>query len=744
MKSLRSFALVVGILLSGALAWAQGTVIIGEPIRRPDRPQRVTTTPLDLLKQRILTEITDGVAVTRVEQTFRNPTNQVIEGTYVCPLPEGAAVGDFAMTVDGKKLRGEVLEKDRARAIYESIVRQMRDPGLLELLDARLYRASIAPLAPRTELKVELSYTQTLTEQAGMGVFQHPLRPAGLNDAIDQLFVQVRIKSAEPLLNVFCPTHNCSVSRPSDREATVTFEQARIRPERDFQLYYQRRDAQYGVTVLTHREPGEPGWFLLRVSPRIELDKSAITPKDIAFVVDVSGSMKGDKIEQARKALKFCINSLNTDDRFNIYTFSTDVRPFRDRLAPGSPDTRTAALSFVDKIEAIGGTNIDAALRQALKDNPRDPRRPYIVVFMTDGQPTVECTDPEQILAHVRDSNSAQVRLHVLGVGHDVNTHLLDKLAEMNRGSREYCVEGEDLELKMSAMVGRLTDPLLTDVQLVVEDLSPSDLFPRNLPDLFRGGELLVMGRYEGDGPRAVKLVGKSRGETTTLVYETNFPKRNDQNDFLPRLWANRKVAYLLDELRLHGRNSELETEVVALATRYGIVTPYTSSLILEDNAQRGDMPAPMRGMRRAAAESTPRSPAGNREGGGARGGRAVGGALAPASGREAVDDSRMMGEGKDKAALDDDEKKQDAVNGKPAAIRHIGDRTFVHDGTRYVDTTWDGKKETRKVKLYSDDYFTLLKQRPELKKFAAIGEPMVIVIGQEIIEFTSADSGSP
>lgn len=286
--------LVPTLLLSGLAALpalAQGRIIPEPPPRPVPAPQRGT--PLHLKYLTINTEITDGVAVTTVKQTFRNQSRRQIEGTYVFPLPDNAAVGSFSMTINGKKLHGEVLDKETARRTYEQIVRRTRDPGLLEYLGSRLYRASIFPIPPGGIAEVELQYAQTLRETGGLGLFQHPLRSTTPSGApIEQLVFHVKLRSQTPLASVFCPTHECEILRPNDREATVGFERSNVRPDTDFQLYYQRSNVMFGISLLTHRGAGEPGFFLLRISPRIEISDEQIQAKDIAFVIDTSGSMR--------------------------------------------------------------------------------------------------------------------------------------------------------------------------------------------------------------------------------------------------------------------------------------------------------------------------------------------------------------------------------------------------------------------------------------------------------------------
>jgi len=733
--------ILMGMLLSvlslAASASAQGRILIEERRVRPMPPPQPGQTSLVLKSLRVHADVTDGVAVTTVEQSFQNPLRRQVEGVYIFPLPDGVAVGDFSMTLGGKTLHGEVLDADAARKTYEDIVRRLRDPGLLEYLGSRLFRARIFPIPASGKVDVKLQYSQTLVEQAGLGLFQLPLRhdPAG-GSTVDQIAVSIKLKSTLPLTTVFSPSHDCEITQFDDHEASVSYEATHAQPDRDFKLYYQRKDAAFGMALLTHRGPGEPGTFLLRVSPRVEWPDDKVLPKDIAFVIDTSGSMAGVKMQQAKSALKFCINSLGPDDRFNIYGFSTEVHAFRDGLVPADADVTLAALRHVEDLKALGGTNINAALLAALEDDPRDDKRVYMIVFVTDGQPTVDVTDPEQIRKNVVDRNTRRIRLHVLGVGSDVNTHLLDKLAEATRGARDYCTENEDLELKLSALVTRLAHPVLTDLALHIDGIQASDVYPQKLPDLFRGSDLVVLGRYGGSGTASVRLEGRTLDTTKVLGYEGSFPRIDTGNDFLPRLWANRKVAYLLDQVRLHGPNQELIDEITRLAKRYGIVTPYTAALIIEEGSVT--IRRPLGGVHHPM--SPPRLDGGRPAGGGAGTGGQGGIRFGPASGASALRESRRLERAKlaDSAEAADSEFGVDMPVGQ-RLMRHVGDKAFVNQDGRWTDTTWDGKQTPQQVIAFSEAHFRLLAQQPELKKYFAIGERVLVVLGDTAYESVPA-----
>jgi len=721
-------------LFLAAAAWGQGTILVDDGIPIRDR-REARATPMEIRYQRVSADVTDGVAVVTVKQTFRNPLPRPIEGVYLFPLPDGVAVGNFKMTADGKTLSGEVLEKDAARKTYEDIVRRMRDPGLLEYVGGRLYQARVFPIPPGGTLDVELSYTYPIPEHDGLGQLSHPLRCAARTAGrIGQFVLQVSLKSTLPLTSVFCPTHRCEVIQKDDHHATVTMEVSDFVPERDFALYYQRKDAAFGLSVLAHRTAGENGYFLMRLSPRIEYGAQAALPKDIVFVIDTSGSMAGGKLEQVKRSLKYCIQTLGPEDRFNILTFSTSVRPFREAMSPADADFKQAAVDFTDKMQATGGTNINNALTDALALDSGSADRPFMVVFMTDGLPTVDVTDPAQILRNVTEANRRSARVFVLGVGSDVNALLLDKIAEENRGARDYCIEGEDLELKLSAFAGRLSKPVMTDVRLDLPGLTTYDVYPQRLPDLFAGDNILVVGRYDGEGKINVELSGRVAERSERLIYQHGFPRLERDHDFLPQLWANRKVAYLLDAIRIHGENPELREEVIQLATRYGIVTPYTSALIIEDGAAPvASTAAPALRVMQRAAEAAPAPAAGGVLGraGGARGGRG------------AVVESRDIAQLKALAYVDadaDGAQMEVTREGKKAPrIVRLGALTFLRDGERLLDTRWDGKTAPRTIEAFSTDYFTLFEKSPDIAAILALGERIVFLLDGEVIEVVPA-----
>jgi Ca-activated chloride channel family protein len=570
-------ALMAALVCAGS-APAQGLLL----------PTDRSIAPLALVGHQVSVAIEDQVAETRVVQTFRNPTDRALEATYIFPVPQGANVHKFTMWMNGKEVHGELVEADKARSIYTDIVRRTQDPGLLEYMGNNLLKLRVFPVPAHGDQKVSLSYTSVAANDGGLIEYVYPLRGDGKNaTAVENVSIEVTLKSQHPLQSIYSPSHAITVTRADDRHATAHLKGTAASGARDFQLYYTSGGEDVGLTTLFQR-PGKPddGHFLLLISPRAELARSKQVPRDIVFVLDTSGSMQGKRIEQARAALNYCIGNLHTHDRFGLIHFATVVTRYRDQLLPASQANLHQAKKWVAGLEAAGSTNIDEALAAALALRPNDPGRSFTVVFFTDGQPTVGECDPDRIVKNAMARNTAETRIFTFGVGDDVNAVLLDQLAEKTRSVSTYVREHEDIEAKVSSLYSKISRPVLTDLKLTVDpSVKVTEIYPPHLPDLFHGSQLVVLGRYHGHGPARVTLTGRVGQETREFTYEAAFPVKTKHNDkaFVEALWARRKVGYLLDQVRVNGENKELVDEIVRLAKKHGITTPYTSYLVAPD-----------------------------------------------------------------------------------------------------------------------------------------------------------------
>ncbi|MBK8979960.1 MAG: VWA domain-containing protein [Planctomycetes bacterium] len=571
-----------------ALALALATAIFLAPAGV--RAQGLETTRCDLQVR-----VVDGIASTRLTLTVRNPAARIAEADWVLPLPEGAVADHLETTIDGVEARGEVLDAAQARGVYEQIVRRKRDPALLEHFGRGCLRARLFPIPARGEAKIEIGWRQVLPELGDLARWSFPAATCGPDGATPALVVlDVAIESSRPIRNVLAPTPGIEILRPDDHHVRASCELPgnALRTE-PLALLYGLSEAEFGLHALTFRRGTDDGHFVLLLSPKRTWPDQQVLDRSIVFVVDTSGSMKGEKIEQAKAALRQFVASLRPTDRFDIVTFSTEARSFFGGTQPADAERVADALQRIERIEAAGGTNFASALESCAPDRGPAGAHVPIVVLATDGLPSVGTKDPTELTGIARKTlGDIDARIFVLGVGHDLDAVLLDRLADETRGTRQYVRPGENIEEKASDLFDKLSSPVLTDLTLQIDGAEVSRMVPAKLPDLFVGSRLLVAGRYAKPGHFAIRLCGRMQGVAREYVYEADFAAADQRNDFVPVLWAERRVATLLDAIRLNGQDRELVDEVKALGTEYRIVTPFTSHLIVEEGLA-GPIPSP-------------------------------------------------------------------------------------------------------------------------------------------------------
>lgn len=707
-------------------------------------------TPLELRSVRVTAEIKDQVAETRIEQEFFNSTSRRLEGTFYLPLPKGAHLQKFAMEVNGKMTEAEVLSAEKAKSIYEEIVRKAQDPALLEYMGRDLVKVRIFPIEPHSSKRVEVAYTQLLALDSGMTSFVLPLSGARhCSSPIQKLAVDLRIESSSGLKAIYSPTHSPEIIRKSNKQARLGLELGNVRPEKDFQVYFSMDRGEVGMSLVAHRKPGEDGYFMLLAAPGISESRSEA--KDVVFVMDTSGSMAGAKIDQARKALLFCINSLREDDRFEVIRFSTEAERMFGKLTAVSKENVAQAESFVRNLKATGGTAIHDALTTALKLRDASSDRPCYIVFVTDGLPTVGTTAEDLIVERVKKSSAQNLRVFCFGVGTDVNAHLLDKIAEETGAVSQYVLPDEDLEVKLSAFFAKISDPVLSNVEIEFEGFRASRVHPGKMPDLFKGQQAVLFGRYAKPGSGEVVLSGTVGGKRQTFRYKAEFVENCADHEFIPRLWATRRVGYLLDEIRLRGENAELKDETTALAKQYGMVTPYTSFLVREDApiselAQLRPLSEPVRIGRESEVMKR----------------HIAGGVQAPASqaaampvlksGDSAVAAARYNAKLKEAdnealVQLAPVEVHRFALRGQLASVdakdeashsadqRYVGSRTFQKQDAVWVEVVVAQRDKSTSVRIEfnSREYWELASAHPELKDILSLGTDVQFVIGDKL-----------
>ena len=723
MHRLKSISLVV-LLLTFTLplatpAYADGIIIPEPPICIPGPcPGPIPIAQLAIKYHRVRVTIEDQVAITHVDQVFRNDNDWEIEGTYVFPLPHGAAVTQFTLWMDGEPVEGKVLTREEARQTYEEIVRSMRDPALLEYADRDAVQASIYPIAPGGERRIELEYTQVLEADNGLIHYSYPLNTEKFStQPLEDVSVSVEVRSPHPVRAIYSPSHTVAIHRDGDFHFTVGYEDTYVTPDKDFELFYSIADSDIGLNLITFRDPESndgDGFFLLLVAPSVEVDPNRTIAKDLLIVIDQSGSMDGEKFRQAQQALHYVLDHLNDQDRFNIISFSTGIRSYANELQPA--EEAWQAKDWVDSLSAAGSTDINLALLEAVAQ--ADDQRPTIIIFLTDGLPTEGVTDTQKILENVKQAAPSNVRLFAFGVGYDVDTFLLDTLAKDNHGDTTYVTPGQAIDESVSGFYAKVSTPVLVDIELDFGDVVTYDQYPDPLPDLFAGSQLVLVGRYRSPGSGTIRLTGQVDGRTQRFDYPYQYFRSSGGPDFLPRLWATRKIGALLNQVRLQGPEEELVDQIVRLSILYGIVTPYTSYLVTEPMALGREA---QEGIANDAYEkmlTTPTMVSGQ---------AAVERAAAEWSFSETIVPLAISG-----AASD--------------VVRLVGSRTFrLVDGV-WIDTAFDpDTMTTTKVPFLSEDYFALTNARPDLGDAFAIGSRVIAIAGGMAYEVIGAEeTGDP
>ncbi len=668
---------------------------------------------------RVSVTIENQVAVTRVDQVFRNDNDWTVEGTYVFPLPEGAAVSQFTLWIDGEPVEGKILDRDEARSIYEQIVRSMRDPALLEYVGQEAVQAFVFPIPPGGTRRIQLEYSQVLAADNGLIHYRYPLNTEKFStQPLEEVSISVHVKSETPIRSVYSPSHAVDIVRDGDYELRASFEDYDVKPDKDFDLYYSVAQDLIGLNLITYRDPyaeDEDGFFLLLAAPGVEVDPEQRVAKDILFVLDKSGSMEGEKFRQAQDALRYVLEHMNPEDRFNIIAFSTGLQTFADSLQPAR--RREAAQDWVDRLAPRGATDINRALLEAL--SMVEPGRPTILIFLTDGLPTEGVTETAAILENVAREAPDNLRLFAFGVGYDVDTFLLDTLTKENHGATTYVTPDQAIDEQVSAFFAKVNDPVLTDVQLDFGDVVVYDTYPDPLPDIFAGAQLVMVGRYKGRGQVTVRLRGTVEGRTQTFAYPGQVFRSRGGPDFLPRLWATRKIGALLNEIRLSGPEQELVDQLVKLSIRYGIITPYTSFLVTEPQALGAEAQDSIASETYREMMST---------------------AMPPTSGEGAVE--RAVEE----AALDKAMAPAAVPQESAEMVRLAGGNTFrLVDGV-WVDTRYDPERmATIRVPFLSEAYFELAAESPEAAPALALGERVIVVVGDRAYQVVGEEEeGDP
>lgn len=544
--------------------------------------------------------IEDQVATTTLEIVLSNASGSALETEMVLPVPEGAIVKGFVLDgIKSNEGQARILPKDEARRIYESIVRQTRDPGLVEFLGTAAIRTSVFPVPANGTQKLRLSYEQIIKVDGNRVDYALP-RTENVSASGTQWTASISVKNAKPIGAVYSPSHQWSVERKGAGELKMTISKEQGNAPGSLRMSYVLNGNTDGMstTVFTYPDPdvagGKGGYFLMVASPGTVADRPKVK-REVTVVIDRSGSMQGQKIEQAKKAALQTISALDNGESFNIIDYSDAVKAFNPTAVVKNADTLKNASEYINNIKAVGGTNLHDALIESLSSKPVDSQAMPLVLFLTDGRATIGQTAEIAIRDNAAKANQFNRRVFSFGVGFDVNAPLLTTVAEAARGTSTFVMPDEDVEVKVGKVFRQLSGPTLasptfTDASAKGGKSSlVAEVMPSTLPDLFEGDQLVIVGQYLTTSSGTITLAGQSFGSNATHNINIDPGTASVRNAFVPRLWAGRKIAFLTDQIRRMGADStadahkaevkELTEEIVRLSTRWGILTEYTAFL---------------------------------------------------------------------------------------------------------------------------------------------------------------------
>jgi len=556
-------------------------------------PKEPGDRPLTLRKELIQVTVQDQVARATLDEVFENHTDRATEGTYLMPLPEGAAISGFATWVDGRRVESRVEEKQQAEKTYEDAKGTSQQPALLEKDAPNRFKTRVDGIPAQGTKRVEASYAQILPYDSGLVTLRLPLATEGVQgqEPVGDFRALIEISDQKKIADLKIAGAPGKVERVGPTAFRVSLEGKDAALPKEVLITYRTESSRLGLTFATYRpDPNEPGYFLLLASPQELTTDADIVHKDVVFVFDTSGSMAGPKIEQARQGLQRCLSALGAQDRFGIVAFSDSLDPMRAELLPASKENVQEGLAFAQRLQASGGTNIHGALMRGFQ-MLQGSDRPRVVLMMTDGMPTAGVTDPEAITRTVHQA-AGNARLFTFGVGEDVNRVLLERLGRENRGGVDYVDGSHTIDEVVGGFYARISRPVLSDLGFKFGAVTTAMMYPDPLPDLYKGSQLVLVGRYRGSGAVHAALEGTLNGKRASLPFDATFPEKATGDAFVARLWAQRRIDFLLAQNRLNGETEEARTEVIALSKQYQVLTPYTAMVAAQPTMVAAVSPA--------------------------------------------------------------------------------------------------------------------------------------------------------
>jgi Ca-activated chloride channel homolog len=559
-------------------------------------------------------EISGFLSRVVVTQEFENPFKEKIEAVYTFPLPQNAAVDDMTMIVGSRTVRGKILPRDEAQAVYEAAKAGGQVASLLDQERPNIFTQSVANILPGDQVKITISYVETLKYEDGAYEFVFPMvvgpryvpgtavsgqsrgngfapdtdrvpdasriTPAasGLRSGHD-ISLQVSLDAGLIIDNVGSKTHQVEIQRPDIRSARLTLKESSTIPNKDFILRYDVAGRAIQDALLTHRSE-KGGFFTMILQPPERVTAEDVTPKELVFVLDTSGSMNGFPIEKAKETMKLALDSLYPSDTFNLITFAGDTNILFPQPVPATKENLGKAQAFLSSRSGSGGTEMMTAIKAALEPSD-DQKHVRIVCFMTDGY----VGNDMEIISEVQKHQNA--RVFAFGIGGAVNRFLLDKMADAGRGEVEYVALNDDGSAAARRFHERVRNPLLTDISIDWSGLPVADVYPQRIPDLFGAKPVVLTGRFSSAGRGAIRLKGKMAGNDFVREIPVEFPETMASHDVLASLWARQRIDNLMSQdyggAQQGNMRAELKDTITQLGLEYRLMTQFTSFVAVEE-----------------------------------------------------------------------------------------------------------------------------------------------------------------
>ena len=556
-----------------------------------------TKLPCPLKHTNVKAEISGFISRVVVTQQFENPFSERIEAVYTFPLPQNAAVDDMTMVVGDRTIRGKILSREEAQAVYEGAKAQGQTASLLDQERPNIFTQSVANILPGNQVTITISYVETLRYEDGSYEFVFPMVvgpryiPGNVPDASriaptvaadrsgHDISVEVDLDAGLIVDNLEAKTHPVDIERPSPTRARLRLRGGATIPNKDFILRYDVAGKTIQDAVLTHRSD-KGGFFTLMLQPPDRIGADDVTPKELVFVLDTSGSMSGFPIEKAKETMRLALDNLYPDDTFNLITFSGDTRILFDQPVRATKANLRRAQQFLAASVGYGGTEMMSAIKAALEpsDNQSHVR---IVCFMTDGF----VGNDMQIIAEIQKHKNA--RVFAFGIGSSVNRFLLDNMATAGGGDVEYVGLNADGSAAAKRFHQRVRNPLLTDISIDWVGLQVTDVYPKRIPDVFGAKPVVVTGRYSAPGSGTIKLKGKMGGSDFTREIPVTLPDTMALHDVLAPLWARSRIDDLMSEdymgAQLGRMRPDLKQTITQLAIEFRLMTQFTSFVAVEE-----------------------------------------------------------------------------------------------------------------------------------------------------------------